>query len=256
MNILVCVKQTEHQTLYPERSAVEAALRLKAQTDSRIKVICIGTSDALSQVREAIAMGCDEGTLICAEHPDELDVAACAGLFFATILTQNRPKLKPKAFDVIYTSCGGADADTIPTGLLLAGLLHIPHASFISEVRPEQAELPFDGTPALIVKRQMEDRLQILRMKTPCLISALLLTDKPIYATVDGITKAYLADVKNISARDLVIQLHAPHLEALSIVRRRRHFQKEIHRKGTILTVSAEQAVEAILDKIRKHHLL
>lgn len=258
MNILVCIKQTEHNTLRPDRSAVEAALRLKALTDSFIRVICIGKSNALSQVREAISLGCDEGVLVCSEHADRLDAAACAKLLSAVVspLTESADKAKPETFDVIFTSCYAADADAIQTGLLLAGLLGIPHASFISEVCPEQINPSADEACVLLIKRQIEDRHQLLHIKTPCLISALPLLGKPIYATADGITRAYTADIKTVSDETLLPQFQVSCPEALLAIVRRRHFQKEARRKGTVLTVSTEEAVDAVLAKIREHHLL
>lgn len=250
MNLIVCMKQTEYPTLRPDRSAVEAAIRLKRQTNAFIKIFYIGKSNAMTLIREALAMGCDEGALICTDHLAEPDAAACAQLLSAAI--NEYCKSSQKTFDVIFTGCYAADADAIQMGLLLAGSLALPHASFVSDAAPERSN---EGS-ALIVKRQMEDRLQIFSLKPPCLISALPLPNKPIYPTADGISRAYASDISVWKARELALQLPVSRAEDRSVLQKVKHYKKELRKKGTVLTVSTEQGVEAILAKIREHHLL
>ena len=243
MNILVCMKQTEHTANKPDRSGIEAALRLKAQKEAHVKVIYIGKTSAMTLIREAIAMGCDSGALIECVPAETLDALTLAKLLMAAV--------SDEVYDIIYTGCYAADADAVQMGLLLAGLLHLPHASYVSHVWLE------DRHPdSLYLKRQMEDRFQILRLSLPCLVSALPLPGKPIYSTVDGITKAYSSDINVISASKLLKRLHVEQYDALFKIKCCRHFVKDATKRGEILTVPADEAVEAIIEKIKSHHLL
>ena len=84
MKIIVCIKQvpdTSEVKLDPktntlirdgvpsiinpdDKSGIEAALRIKEQVGGTVTVVCMGPPQADVAIREALAMGCDDGILI------------------------------------------------------------------------------------------------------------------------------------------------------------------------------------------------
>ena len=84
MKIVVCIKQvpdTSEVKLDPktntlirdgvpsiinpdDKSGIEAALRIKEQVGGTVTVVCMGPPQADVAIREALAMGCDDGVLI------------------------------------------------------------------------------------------------------------------------------------------------------------------------------------------------
>ena len=73
MKIIVCSKQIRQDNrIKPDRSGLEAALRLKKKTGAAVAFLCLGDASAITQIREAMAMGCDEGTLL--SYPGAADI--------------------------------------------------------------------------------------------------------------------------------------------------------------------------------------
>lgn len=246
MKIIVCTRPVEHNlSVRPDRSAVEAALRLKELAGGSVTVFCLGGISAMNQIREAVAMGCDSGRLISVPDLACLDAYACGALLAAA--------LKEETFDAVITGCYAADADAIQTGLLIAGHLGLPQVSYAEDIRP------FDGNETnkfLLVRRQFEDRSHVLKVKMPCLISALPLPNKPIYMTAEGITKAYAEDIPSIEADSLAKELGAGTAAELSVIHLRDSYRKKPRERGTLLTVPTAEAVSAIMETLNRSHLL
>lgn len=227
----------------PDRSGVEAALRLKKQMGGTVTAVCLGDDGALSLLREAVAMGCDDALLIRSDAPSPLplnfrcsDPAFCASVLAEAIGTLH--------FDAIFAGCYAVDADAIQIGFLLAERLHLPEAGYAEEISPNE------GDP-LLVRRQFEDRTQLLKLPTPCLISALPQPGKRIYPTAEGVTRAYSMNISILPVGELKLSD-----EPIASARLLRSHAKKERKRGTVLTVPTEEAVTAILNTMIKNHIL
>lgn len=238
MKTIAIIRQTASGTeAKQDYAAVEAALRLKKQAGGSVTAVCLGTESGLSLLREAVAMGCDGALLLLL--PPSLP-SAPEPLLYAQLLCDN---LRTMEFDAIFTSCYNVDADTVQTGFLLASFLDLSQAGYADEVT-------ISGRGGFIVKRRFEDRYQMLKLPSPCLISALLQPGKRIYMTADGITRAYSMQIPVIEA-DNAIRSKEP--SCLTLL----HSHKKKERNhGTVLTVPTEEAVTAIMDLMHKNHII
>ena len=155
MNIIAIIRQTSADS-QPKQdlAAVEAALRYKRQSGGFVTALCLGTEAAVPLLREAVAMGCDSAALIrlpfCFTSIPE--PTRYARLLAGTI--------QDMEFDLIFTSCYAVDADTIQTGFLLASYLNLPQAGYVDETSVSEDS-------GVIVKRQFEDRYQMLNLPPP-----------------------------------------------------------------------------------------
>ena len=199
MKIVVCIKQvpdTAEVKLDPktgtlirdgvpsiinhdDKAGLETALRLRDQVGGTVTVVCMGPPQADVALREALAMGADNAYLLSAREFGGSDTYATATIIATA--------LKKIGFDLVITGRQAIDGDTAQVGPQIAEQLGVPQVSYAEELSVENG--------ALVVKRQFEDQAHMLRVKTPCLITALSELNDPRYMSVGGIVDAYSKDV-------------------------------------------------------------
>ena len=253
MKILVCIKQvpdTAEVKLDPktntinhdDKAGLEAALRLREQVGGTVSVFCMGPPQADVALREALAMGADDAYLLSAREFGGSDTYATA-----TIIATALRKI---GFDLVITGRQAIDGDTAQVGPQIAEQLHVPQVSYAEQIK-------LDGD-ALIVKRQFEDQAHMLKVKMPCLLTALSELNEPRYMTVKGIVEAYEKPVTVWGFDDLKDDLNPDWIGLKgSPTNVFQSFGKQLRAPGTILNnVSAEEAVDAIMAKLIERHII
>ena len=177
MKIVVCIKQVpdtvevkldpKTNTLiregvpsiinHDDKAGLETALQIREQVGGTVSVVCMGPPQADVALREALAMGADEAYLLSAREFGGSDTYATA-----TIIATALRKI---GFDLVITGRQAIDGDTAQVGPQIAEQLHVPQVSYAEELKVEG--------DSVIVKRQFEDQAHMLKVKTPCLITAL-----------------------------------------------------------------------------------
>lgn len=228
---------------HDDKTGIEAALRIKEQTGATVSVISMGPPQAEVALREALAMGCDEAYLVSGREFGGSDTYATSGILAAA--------LKKIGYDLIITGRQAIDGDTAQVGPQIGEKLSLPQVSYVEEIQ-EVAE------DHLIVKRQFEDGYHIIKIKTPCLLTAIAELATPRYMTVRGVVEAYEKDIKIIGFEDLKDDLELDMIGLKgSPTNVYKSFTKEVKGEGTILKdVSAEQAVAAIIEKLDEKHII
>ena len=263
MKIVVCIKQvpnTNEVTIDPEtntlirtgipviinpddKSGIEAALALRARVPgSTVTVMTMGPMQAEMALQEALSMGCDEAVLISARQFGGSDTLA-TGHIVATAL-------RKIGYDLIITGRQAIDGDTAQVGPQIAEQLGIPQVSYVEEITPE------DGS--LIVKRQYEDRYHKLRVKLPCLLTAIRELAEPRYMTVSGIMDAENKEIKILNYDSLADALDPTSIglkgSPTNVVR---SFTKEPKVQGALLKgLTVTEAVDAIMARLHESHLI
>ncbi|MCF2662086.1 electron transfer flavoprotein subunit beta/FixA family protein [Pseudoflavonifractor phocaeensis] len=262
MKIVVCIKQvpdTAEVRLDPktntlirdgvpsiinhdDKTGLEAALRIREQVGGSVTVVCMGPPQADVALREALAMGCDEAVLVSGREFGGSDTYATATILGAT--------LRKIGFDLVITGRQAIDGDTAQVGPQIAEQLGIPQVSYA-----EGVEVQGDS---LVVKRQFEDQYHLLKVKTPCLITALSELAEPRYMSVGGIVDAYNKEVKILGFDDLKDDLNPAWIGlAGSPTNVRQSFTKQAKTSGTVLSgLSADEAVDAIMAKLIERHII
>ena len=262
MKIVVCIKQVPDTTevkLDPktntlirdgvpsiinpdDKAGIEAALTLKEQLGGTVTVVCMGPPQADVALREALAMGCDDTILMSDRAFSGSDTYATAHVIVAGLKTLD--------YDLIITGRQAIDGDTAQVGPQIAEQLGIPQVSYAAEVKTAE-----DG--AVVVKRQFEDRYQLLKVKTPCLITALSELAQPRYMTVSGIVNAYNKEVKVLTFEDVKNNLNPDFIGLKgSPTNVKQSFTKQVKGAGTVINVSADEAVKTIMDKLIEKHII
>ena len=172
-----------------DKAGLEAALRLKDQYGAEVTVLTMGLPKAEDVLREAIAMGADNGILVTDRVVGGADT-------WATSTTIAGAIRNIKDYDIIITGRQAIDGDTAQVGPQIAEHLGIPVISYAEGIEVEG--------DSVIVKRQYEDRHHMLKAKMPVLITALSELNEPRYMTPGGIFDACDAEITTWGRANLV----------------------------------------------------
>ncbi|MFZ0662733.1 MAG: electron transfer flavoprotein subunit beta/FixA family protein [Acidobacteriaceae bacterium] len=216
MKILVCIKQvpqkdaplklsddgkwiredTSYEVNEPDAYALEEALRQKEKHQGEVTVLTAGPARASQVLREALAKGADRAIHLEDDRFTRLDSANTARAIAAAV----RPPLSEENFDLIVTGLQSDDYGCAQTGVLLAEILGIPHATIIIGI-----EKTADG---LHLKRELEaGHYQYIDMKLPAVLAIQSGINKLRYATLIGIKQAKTKPVRKVTWAEVEGQL-------------------------------------------------
>ena len=225
-----------------DKAGLEAALRLKDQYGAEVTVLTMGLPKAEDVLREAMAMGADNGILVTDRVLGGADT-------WATSTTIAGAIRNIKDYDIIITGRQAIDGDTAQVGPQIAEHLGIPVISYAEGIE-------VDGD-SVIVKRQYEDRHHTLKAKMPVLITALSELNDPRYMTPGGIFDAVDAEITTWGRADLV-DVNDGDLGLKGSPTKIAKASDKV-RKGAgekVAPDSPDEAVEYIMDKLLTKHVI
>lgn len=163
------------ETNEPDSYALEEALRLKEKHNGEVVAISMGPERVKQTIKEALAKGADRAIYISDPEFYKLDPLASARSLAAAIKSEN--------FDVILTGLQSDDQGFGQTGVLLAELLSLPHATIIMAIEKTDAGVK--------LKRELEAGwFQWVELPLPAVLTIQSGINKPRYATLKGIMAA------------------------------------------------------------------
>ena len=225
-----------------DKAGLEAALRLKDQYGAEVTVLTMGLPKAEDVLREAMAMGADNGILVTDRVLGGADT-------WATSTTIAGAIRNIKDYDIIITGRQAIDGDTAQVGPQIAEHLGIPVISYAEGIE-------VDGD-SVIVKRQYEDRHHMLKAKMPVLITALSELNEPRYMTPGGIFDACDAEITTWGRADLV-DVNDGDLGLKGSPTKIAKASDKV-RKGAgekVTPDSPDEAVDYIMDKLLTKHVI
>lgn len=261
MKIVVCVKQVPDTTevridqttgtmiregiksiINPDDlSAIEAALRLKEQTNGEVIALSMGPKKAEEALTECIAMGVDKSILLT----DRVFAGADTWVT-SSVLAKAIEKIQP---DLIIAGRQAIDGDTAQVGPQIAEHLGIPSVAYVSEISL--------SNDSLIVKRSFEDGYQTIKVKTPCLFTVLKEINEVRYMRVSNIYNAYReGSIEVWSNEDLGMDPATLGLIG-SPTKVKKSYTKGIKTAGKVFMVeSSEEAAKIIIDKLKANYIV
>ncbi|MGH9599573.1 MAG: electron transfer flavoprotein subunit beta/FixA family protein, partial [Terracidiphilus sp.] len=164
----------------PDAYALEEALQLKERSGGgEVIVASAGPERVGATIREALAKGADRAIHIVCDDLRERDALGVARLLAAAI--------KPENPDLILTGLQSEDLGLGQTGVILAELLGLPHATLILHVEKTES----GGKVGVRVKRELEEGwFQTVELPLPAALTIQSGGNKLRYATLMGIKRA------------------------------------------------------------------
>jgi electron transfer flavoprotein beta subunit len=172
----------------PDSFALEEALRLKEKHGGEVIALSMGPERVKQTIKEALAKGADRGIHIADDNFAQLDPLGSARALAAAIQNEK--------VDLVLTGLQSDDHGFGQTGVLLAGLLNLPHATIIMQIEVA------DGKMRL--KRELEAGwFQHIECPLPAVLSIQSGINKVRYATLKGIMAAKKKEITTITRESL-----------------------------------------------------
>ncbi len=248
MKIIVCIKQVpardsllrvnsqaswidetdlNYEINEADAYALEEGLRLKEKHGGETVVLTAGPARAAQAIREALAKGADR-----AIHLEGDNLSAVGPLEMARFMAG---AIAPEAPDLVLAGLQSDDLGYGQTGVALAHLLGLPHATIVMQVEI------LDGR--LRVKRELEGGwFQKIEMPLPALLTVQSGMNRPRYATLMGIKKARTKEVKRIPVA------LTPGATAFRV---QRLYMPERARQTQLLGGTPKEAAAKLVEKLR-----
>ncbi|MFZ0415981.1 MAG: electron transfer flavoprotein subunit beta/FixA family protein [Candidatus Acidiferrales bacterium] len=250
MNIVVCVKQVpakdaplvidasgswiretdiSFETNEPDSFALEEALRLKEKHGGEVVAISMGPERVKQTIKEALAKGADRGIHVTDDKFYALDPLASARSLAAAI--------KKEKFDLILTGLQSDDHGFGQTGVLLAELLGLPHATIIMSIEAQGDHLR--------LKRELEAGwFQWVELPLPAVLTIQSGINKPRYATLKGIMAAKKKEIVAVSRESLDVSGEITQ-------RVERIYVPQKSKKTEFITGSPKEIAAKLVEKLR-----
>lgn len=216
-----------------DKNALEEALRLKDKFGAKVTVITMGPPMAEAILRESYAMGADEAILIT----DPL--YAGADTWVTSMILARAAQLI--GFDLILTGRQAIDGDTAQVGIEIAQHLGIPVIAYAIGVEIKEDRV--------IVKRELDDRIEILSTPLPCVITCSKDINKPRYMRLPYIFEAYSKEIKILNNSFLKFDKNEVGLVG-SPTKVRKTFTKGPKGEGVLFQGDIDEAVQKIIEAI------
>ncbi|HYW41329.1 MAG TPA: electron transfer flavoprotein subunit beta/FixA family protein [Bryobacteraceae bacterium] len=214
----------------PDAYALEAGLQLKEKHGGEVIALCAGPARAAQTIREALAKGADR-----AIHVEEEDIGAYDPLAAAKLLAA---ALQPESPDLVLTGLQSDDLGYGQTGVILAELLGLPHATIIMQVETQEG--------AIRVKRELEDGwFQHVEMPLPALLTIQSGISKLRYATLMGIKKAKTKEIRRVTPAGLGVSA------ADSSITLDRIYVPERTKRTQLFEGSPKEAAAQLVEKLK-----
>jgi electron transfer flavoprotein beta subunit len=209
MDIIVCIKQVPDTTevkMDPEKgtliregipsivnpfdkNAVEGALQIREQMGGKVTVLTMGPPQAVSALRECLAMGADEAVLVS-------DRAFAGADTLATSYTLAKAIDRAGSFDVILCGKQAIDGDTAQVGPGIAEHLHLPQVTYVQKIREVR-----EGS--VVVERAIEGGYEVIEVTLPALFAVEKSLNEPRLPTMKNTMKAHKQQIDTWSAADI-----------------------------------------------------
>src|SRR5207253_10288140 len=166
-------------------------LRIKEKVGGEVVVCSMGTQRAKSVIEDALARGADRAIHIVGDNVTHLSPFAAASVLAEAV--------RDERADLIMTGLQSDDYGYGQTGVILAEILGLPHATIVIEIDVTGDELR--------VKRELESGwYQWYTLPKPALLTIQSGISQIRYATLKGIMAAKKKEIREASPADEIVK--------------------------------------------------
>ena len=170
--------------------ALEEALRVREKLSGEVIVCSMGPQRAKSVIKDALARGADRAIHVVGDNLAHLSPYAAASVLVDAIRNEQP--------DLIMTGLQSDDYGYAQTGVIMAELLGLPHATIVIEVDASGEKLR--------VKRELESGwYQWYTMPTPALLTIQSGISQIRYATLKGIMAAKKKEIREVGPPEVLV---------------------------------------------------
>ncbi|MFO7497635.1 MAG: electron transfer flavoprotein subunit beta/FixA family protein [Desulfobacterales bacterium] len=215
--------------------AVEEAIQIRDKVGGSVTVVSIGDDEAEEVVRREMAMGADNGLLLCDDAFKGSDGKALAAILKAAV--------EKGKYDLILT---GAQADdgAGQVGGMLAAMLDWPYASLVNLVEI------LDDKKIKVGREIAGGNQEMNEIDLPCVLSIQTGINEPRYVGIRGIRKVASVEIPVKGAADLGLAADAVGQTGAK-VNRLDYFVPELGEGAEMLEGSTEEIIEKLIEILK-----
>jgi len=237
--------------------AIETGIQLKEEYGGTITVITMGPPSADKALKEAIAMGCDEGVLLSGREFAGSDT-------WATSYALSQAIKELGDFDLILAGERATDGDTGQVGPGIASWLDLTLSTYTSKVVDvnlvdEEVDYTSTEQDSIIVERMVEDGYEKLQLPLPALLTVVKEISFPRLPTLRGKQRSRKIEIpqwnlKNLDLNEEYLGLNGSPTRVVNID------HPKVTRGGTVIDVredgKVEEAVSKLIDYLKSKELV
>lgn len=209
MHFVVCIKQvpdTHDVKINPETNtliregvesiinpfdmyAIEEALRLRDRLGGTVTALTMGPPQAENALREAIAMGVNQGILVS-------DRAFAGSDTWATSYTLSKALEKIGDYSVVLFGKQASDGDTAQVGPGVATHLDLPQITYVRKIEEIDAN-------HIVAERLLESGYESIESPLPCVLTVVKEINEPRLPSLKGKMAARKAEIVKWGAVDI-----------------------------------------------------
>lgn len=209
--------------------AVEEAIQIRDEHGGSVTVITVGDDESEEVLRREMAMGADNGLLLCDDAFEGIDGKQTAILLKAAVEKGN--------YDLILTGAQ-ADGGAGQVGGMLAAMLDVPYASLVNKIEVAGDKLK--------VGREIEGGNQEMNeIALPCVLSIQTGINEPRYVGIRGIRKVASVEIPEMGASDLGVELGE------TKVKRQDYFVPDLGEGAEMLEGSDEEIIAKLIELLK-----
>jgi electron transfer flavoprotein beta subunit len=217
-----------------DEQALEEALLVKEESGATVTAVAIDTGDVDTMLYGAVAKGADEGVKITGDFDRTLTNRARAQILVSY--------LKDAGFDLILTGVQAVDDLDGQLAGLAAGLLGVPHASVVRDLRIE------GGESIHFIQEYAGGRMAEFRAAAPLLLGIQAARKPPRYVPV--------ARVRQVSKSTSLTEHEGAAPAAVGELAVRRLYRPEAAARATMWEGDAESVADEIAALLADRKLL
>ncbi len=208
-----------------DRYAIEEAIRLKEKHGGEVVVVGVGYAD--DTLRKCLAMGADRA----------IKIPIDAGMDSFKVASAIREAISQEKFDLIIAGLMSQDYNNALVGSLLAGMLEIPFATAVTEIRVENGRIR--------VVRELEGGFgEESVLPLPALVTVQSGINEPRYVSIMGIKRAKTKELKEVVVSDLKSSIEVDRIYPPPI------------KKAEIIEGNAEEIAERLIEIFKERGLI
>lgn len=238
--------------------AIETGIQLKEEYGGKITVITMGPPSADKALKEAIAMGCDDGILLSGREFAGSDT-------WATSYALSQAIREIGDFDLILAGERATDGDTGQVGPGIASWLDLTLSTYTSKVvdvnlvEDEEVDYTNVEQDSIIVERMIEEGYEKLELPLPALLTVVKEISFPRLPTLRGKQRSRKVEIpqwnlENLDLDEDFLGLHGSPTRVVNID------HPKVTRGGTVIDVredgNVEEAVTKLIDYLKSKELV
>ena len=215
--------------------SLEEALKLKEKHDGEVTILTVGPKRSERSIRKGLSMGADRAILVTDNESKASNPHAVA-LVLSKILRSEQQ------YDLLLLGTHSDDFNYGQTGVILAELLGLPHATIVMEIQVDV------NNRTVKAMREMENGwFEWVEMSMPAVLTIQAGISKVRYPSLRGIMQAKKKEIKKIDLSSLELNLESvPQLEISKL-----YFPESVS-GAEILKGDSSAVVAELVERLKK----